>query len=77
MKDEGWCCMYCNHISDVNSKFKVTPSGEFRSRRGAEIIPVKDPHTRIKPLTLASGHDLYITATPEGNLCPLENGRYI
>jgi hypothetical protein len=28
-------------------------------------MPVKDPHTRIKPLTLASGHGRYITVTPE------------
>jgi hypothetical protein len=25
-------------------------------RRRTEIIPVKDSHTRIKPLALASGH---------------------
>jgi hypothetical protein len=31
---------------------------------GAEVIPVKDPHTRIKPLALASGsgHGRYIRA---------------
>ena len=31
----------------------------------AKITPVKDPHTRIMPLTLASGHGNYITVTPE------------
>jgi hypothetical protein len=35
---------------------------------GAEIIPVKDSHTRIKPLALASGHGRYITVTPERTL---------
>jgi hypothetical protein len=28
-------------------------------------MPVKDSHTRIKPLALASGHGRYITVTPE------------
>jgi hypothetical protein len=28
-------------------------------------MPVKDYHTRIKPLALASGHGRYVTATPE------------
>jgi hypothetical protein len=29
------------------------------------LTPVKDPHTRIKPLALASGHGRYIIVTPE------------
>jgi hypothetical protein len=37
-------------------------------RRRTEIMPVKDPHTRIKPLALASGHGRYITVTPERTL---------
>jgi hypothetical protein len=38
-------------------------------RRQIEIIPVKDSHTRIKPLALASGHGHYITIThPNGHL---------
>jgi hypothetical protein len=32
------------------------------------IMPVKDPHTRIKPLALASGHSRYITVAPERTL---------
>jgi hypothetical protein len=43
-----------------------------------EVIPVKDPHTRIKPLALTNshGHGRYITVTPERILvsvgeCPL------
>jgi hypothetical protein len=40
-------------------------------RRRTEIIPVKDPHTRIKPLALASGHGLYITVTPERTILPV------
>jgi hypothetical protein len=34
-------------------------------RRRNKTIPVKDSHIRIKPLTFASGHGRYITATPE------------
>jgi hypothetical protein len=45
--------------------FKVDPPSEFRSVRGTGIIPVKDSHTRIKPLALASGHGRYITFSPE------------
>jgi hypothetical protein len=47
------------------------PSFEFDHRetwdlrRRTEIIPVKDSHTRIKPLALASGHGRYITVTTE------------
>jgi hypothetical protein len=37
-------------------------------RRRSEIIPVKDSHTRIIPLALASGHGRYITVTPERTL---------
>jgi hypothetical protein len=33
--------------------------------RGTEIMPVKDPHTRIKLLVLVSGHGRYITVTNE------------
>jgi hypothetical protein len=29
------------------------------------ILPVKDSHTRIKPLAFTSGHGRYITVTPE------------
>jgi hypothetical protein len=35
---------------------------------GAEIIPVKNSHTRIKPLALVSGHGHYTTVTPERTL---------
>jgi hypothetical protein len=34
-------------------------------RRRTEITPVKDSHTRIKPLALVSGHGRYIIVTPE------------
>jgi hypothetical protein len=37
-------------------------------KRRTEITPVKDSHTRIKPLALASGHGRYITVTPEREL---------
>jgi hypothetical protein len=29
------------------------------------MMPVKDSHTRIKPLALASDHGRYITVTPQ------------
>ena len=31
-------------------------------------VPVKDFHTRINPLALASGHGRYIAVTPERRL---------
>jgi len=31
-------------------------------------MPVKDSHTRIKPLALASGNGRYITVTPKRTL---------
>jgi hypothetical protein len=48
--------------------FEVDPFGPQDLRRRTEIIPVKDSHTRIKPLALASGHGRYITVTPERTL---------
>jgi hypothetical protein len=48
--------------------FKGEP-GETQDLGGrTEIIPVKDSHTRIGPLALASGHGRYITVTPEQTL---------
>ena len=41
------------------------PSTTWDLRRRTGIIPIKDPHTRIKPLTLASGHGRYIAVTPK------------
>jgi hypothetical protein len=34
----------------------------------AEIIPGKDPDTRIKPLALTNGHGHYMAVTPERTL---------
>jgi hypothetical protein len=51
-----------------SSSFKVDHRGPQDLRRRTEIIPVKDLRTRIKPLTLASGHGRYITVTPERTL---------
>jgi hypothetical protein len=45
--------------------FKGGLRGPWDLRRRTGIIPVKDSHTRIKPLALASGHGRYITVTPE------------
>jgi hypothetical protein len=45
--------------------FKMYPSTTQDLTRRTEITPVKDSHTRIKPLPLASGHGRYITVTPE------------
>jgi hypothetical protein len=39
-------------------------------RRRTEIMPVKEPHTRIKPLASAGGHGRYMTVTPERTLSP-------
>jgi hypothetical protein len=35
---------------------------------GTEKMPVKGPHTKIKPLALPSGHGRYIAATPQRTL---------
>jgi hypothetical protein len=43
----------------------LSPNGALRAR------PVKDSHTRIKPLALASGHGRYITVTPEREIFPV------
>jgi hypothetical protein len=32
---------------------------------GTEVMPVKDPHTRTKPMALARGHGRYMAVTPE------------
>jgi hypothetical protein len=45
--------------------FEVDHRDTWDLRRRTEIIPVKDSHTRIKPLALASGHGRYIAVTPE------------
>jgi hypothetical protein len=48
--------------------YKGEPGDAKDVRRRTEIISVKDSHTRIKPLALASGHGRYITVTPERTL---------
>jgi hypothetical protein len=54
-----WPVIYNNNISRGDSRWTT---GTRRIRAGgAGIIPVKDSHTRIKPLALASGHGRYIT----------------
>jgi hypothetical protein len=52
-------------ISVTLIQFKGEPRTPQDLRRRTEIMPVKDSHTRIKPLALASGHGRYITVTPE------------
>ena len=47
---------------------RVVPPDAADLRRRIEITPAKDPHTRIKPLALASGHGRYITVIPEREL---------
>jgi hypothetical protein len=44
---------------------KMHPRAPVSSFGRTEVIPVKDPHTRIKPLALTNGYGRYITATPE------------
>jgi hypothetical protein len=53
------------HITHQSPSFEINPLERKDLRRRTEIIPVKDSHTRIKPLALASGHGRYITVTPE------------
>jgi hypothetical protein len=48
--------------------FEVDHRRTWDLRRRTGIIPVKDSHTRIKLLALASGHGRYITVTPERTL---------
>jgi hypothetical protein len=56
-------------MSICDNYSRQTPSKrEFRSGGGAVITPGKDPHTRRKPLALASGNGRYITVTPERTL---------
>jgi hypothetical protein len=50
------------------SELKGEPRTTWDLRRRTDITPVKDSHTRIKPLALASGHGRYITVTPERTL---------
>jgi hypothetical protein len=59
--------------------FEVEPGATWDLRRRTGIMPFKDPHTRIKPLALASGHDRHITVTPERTLACVRwgDGRYI
>jgi hypothetical protein len=48
--------------------FKGGLRGPWDLRRRTEIMPVKDSHTRIKPLALASGHGRCMAVTPERTL---------
>jgi hypothetical protein len=48
--------------------FEVDHRAVWDLRRRTEMTPVKDSHTRIKPLALASGHGRYTTVAPERNL---------
>jgi hypothetical protein len=52
--------------------FKVDHREALDLRRQTETTTVKDPHTRIKPLALASGHGRDITVTPERALVSVE-----
>jgi hypothetical protein len=56
------------HILYQSPSFEVDHRDTWDLRRRTEIIPVKDCHTRIKPLALASDHGRYLTVTPERTL---------
>jgi hypothetical protein len=56
------------YLQCQSPSFEMVPREPKDLRRRTEIIPVKDSHTRIKPLALASGHGRYITVTPERTL---------
>jgi hypothetical protein len=45
--------------------FQGDPRDTQDLRTRTALIPVKDSHTRIWPLALATGHGRYITVTPE------------
>jgi hypothetical protein len=68
-KVSSHCTQYdaqCGHWVICQSPcFELYSLGPQDLRRRTEIIPVKDPHTRIKPLALTSSHGRYITVTPE------------
>jgi hypothetical protein len=49
-------------------EFKGDPRETKDLRRRTEITPVKDSHTRIKPLASACGHGRYMTVTTERTL---------
>jgi hypothetical protein len=57
-------------VTNQSRRFEVGPFVPQDLRRRTEIIPVKETHTRIKPLALASGHGRFITVavTPERTL---------
>jgi hypothetical protein len=54
------CLRYASIASPPNSRFKVHPRETWDLRRQTEIIPVKDSHTRTKPLALVSGYGRHI-----------------
>jgi hypothetical protein len=79
-----WLCiiqvLYIMSVPLIQGK----PLGDAGSKEANwdSIIPVKDSHTRIKPLALTSGHGRplhshYINTGTDGHFCPLRNGRYI
>ena len=83
-----YLCMYVYQLPSFKVDRRVPvplpvpgTAGPEEANWRTEILPVKDSHTRIKPLPLASGHGRYIhnryTRTGTCVLCPLENGRYI
>ena len=45
-----------SHIINQWQLLKVNPSRKFRSEKGAEVIPVKDSHTRIGIVRLLHNH---------------------
>jgi hypothetical protein len=48
------------------SVFRGRPPGTEKDlKRRTGITPVKDSHSRIKPLALASGHGHYTAVAPE------------
>jgi hypothetical protein len=55
-------------LANQSLSFKGTPGDAWDLMRRTEIMPVKDSHTRIKPLALASGQGRYITGTHERTL---------
>ena len=61
-------CIQWGHLPNQLPRFISGPFLHLTALKEAEIIPGKDPDTRIKPLALTNGHGRYMTVTPERTL---------
>jgi hypothetical protein len=66
----------CYRMTHQRLRLSFYPFIHLTALEEAEVIPGKDPDTRIKPLALTNGHGRYMAVTPERKLvsvgeCPL------